>query len=74
MNFFSLCVTNGASLERRFDDYTSSLSETEKLILIKFASVIEREGRIAINMRPTSLVDFLASDRFFNIYTARGMK
>lgn len=68
MDFFAVCAANATDLEKDFDRALSGRPDDERNKLNTFASIVQREGRISINMRPTSLLDFLASDRMFNIY------
>jgi hypothetical protein len=68
MDFFSTCTLNDPELERLFNDLISTLTPYEVTILIHFTDKIINEGQVSINMRPTTLLDFLASSRYLNIY------
>lgn len=68
MNFFEACANNSASLEGRFQAHISSLEEGERNKIERFAGRVKQEGRIAINIRPTNLLDFLSFERFLNIH------
>src|ERR1041384_6577801 len=68
MNLFSLCEQNSPSLMSQFEACLARVSEHERGFLHAFSARVEKEGRTAINLRPTTLWDFLASGRLLNIY------
>lgn len=68
LNLFVTCAENNPVLEREFNNLISTLSASDRDVLLRFSDRIARDGQVAINMRPMTLLDFLASERCLNIY------
>ena len=66
MNFSTMCQENTSRLE---DLFTECLSRsTDKACIQEFATAVERNGRIGINMRPTVVLNFLISGTHLNVH------
>ncbi len=79
-NFLELCERNQDRLSSQFGALLNGADCTTRKTLVEFAEAIKAKGRIGVNMRPMVLLDFLVTDRWFNIHhwakkmSARGGK
>ncbi|HTX36782.1 MAG TPA: hypothetical protein VME43_17255 [Bryobacteraceae bacterium] len=80
INFLELCERNQDRLLSQFGELLNGANSRTRKTLVEFAEAIKAKGRIGVNMRPMVLLDFLISDRWFNIHqwakktSARGGK
>lgn len=68
MNFLELCERNETHLSSLFDDLLNNADGAARPLLVEFADVVAKKGRIGVNMRPMVLLDFLVTDRWLNIH------
>ena len=68
MDLFTIAEENSSTLEGRFENLISSLTQTDAGALNRFFQRLEKEGRVAINMRQTVLLSFLTFGKHQNIH------
>lgn len=68
MNLFDIAAGNAERLAARISARRAELKEGERASLDAFTERVERDGRIAINMRQSVLSSFLTSASYQNIY------
>ena len=68
MNLFAIAASNAASLERTLDKIRAVLASDETDRLERFLNWIHNDGRVAINMRQTTLLILITTNNYQNIY------
>lgn len=68
MNLFTTAASNGSKLEDQVEAVRARLPDSERAILEAFLSRVAEDGRVAINMRQSALLDFLRSGSYQNVY------
>jgi hypothetical protein len=67
-DLFAIAHNNTGDLERQYDFLFSRLSTSDQEAMSDFTDDVRLNGRISINMKPGSLLGFLAGGKHMNIY------
>jgi hypothetical protein len=68
MNLFTIAASNGSNLEDQIESVRARLPDGERALLEAFLSRVAEDGRVAINMRQSALLEFLRSGSYQNAY------
>ena len=68
MDLFDLAVKNAPSLKERFEELIKLGRPDQPKALKEFALTIASSGRICVNMKQMTLIEFLTFGKYMNIY------